>query len=195
MAEAAADHLRTAKTFLSEPRPTSQDTAYSAQGNANNTLSTKGIAAETGTSPAPSLGGHRDERLHRGAGGGGSKGGGRGGGRGAGGRNGKAPGSKAANSRGLSAADLERLVADLLSRQPRPLPPPRPPQPLKATGMGNGGDATARDEPEATAEEVASWLVRELGHRRQVDDDDDWRTAIACKQACFYHDSRGISGR
>lgn len=188
MVEAATDHLRTAKSFLSEPRPTSHGTAHSAQGNADDTLSTKDIAAETGTSPASSLGGHRDERLHRGAGGGGSKGGGRGGGRGAGGRNGKVPGSKASNSRGLSAADLEGLVADLLSRQPRPLPlpPPRPPQPLEATGMGNGGDATARGEQEATAEEVASWLVRELGHRRQVDDDDDWRTAIAYKQACFY---------
>lgn len=172
MVEAAADHLQTAKTFLSEPRPTSYGIASSAQGNADNTLSTKGIAAKTGVSPVSILVSHRIERLHSGRGGGGSKGGVRGWGKGGGGGNGKAPGSKAASSRGLSAVNLEGLVADLLSRQPRPLPPPRPPQPLEVTGAGTGGDATARVEPEATAEEVASWLVRELGHRRQVDDDD-----------------------
>ncbi|CAM9374606.1 unnamed protein product, partial [Laminaria digitata] len=151
LVEAAADHLRTANTFLSEPRPTSGSTA-SAQGNTENTLSTNGIAGrpETGASPVSSLGG-----------------GGRGGGRGGGGKNGKAPGSKAASNRGLSAADLEGLVADLLSRQPRPLQPPRSPKPLEGTGAEKDCDATARGEQEATAEEIASWLVRELGHRRQ----------------------------
>lgn len=166
MVEAAADHLQTAKTFLSKPRPTSYGTP--AQGNADNTLSTEGIAAETGVSPFSSLVAHRDERLHGDGGGSGSKGRGRGGG----GRNGKAPGSKAASSRGLSAVNLEGLVADLLSRQPRPLPPPRSSQPLEVMGAGRDCNATARGEGEATAEEVASWLVRELGHRRQVDDDD-----------------------
>lgn len=173
LVEAAADHLRTANTFLSEPRPTSGSTA-SAQGNTENTLSTNGIAGrpETGASPVSSLGVHRGERLHRdvGGGGGGGKGGGRGGGRGGGGKNGKAPGSKTASNRGLSAADLEGLVADLLSRQPRPLQPPRSPQPLEGTVAEKDCDASARGEREATAEEIASWLVRELGHRRQVDD-------------------------
>lgn len=152
LVEAAAHHLRTAETFLSEPRPTLPGTASALSNTDNSPLSTKATAEETGASP---LGAHRDGSHHRRGGGNKSGGGGRGGD----GRNGKASSGKAASSRGLSAADLEELIADLLSRQP-----------LEVTGAGTGGDCndegTARGGREATAEEVASWVVRELGHRR-----------------------------
>lgn len=83
---------------------------------------------------------------------------------GGGGRKGKkTSGSKGLNQ-GLSACDLEGLIAELLSRQPSA---------LHAGGeretSRNVAATAAGDLREASAEEIASWLVREMGHRRQVD--------------------------
>lgn len=80
-----------------------------------------------------------------------------------GGRKGKKTSCKAANQ-GLSAVGLEALIADLLSQQPL-----LPQAPCVEAGDPGGAGATTRSVRESTAEEVASRLVRELGHRRQVD--------------------------
>lgn len=141
LADAAVDHLQTAKTFLSNPR-VPLDNTDSANTNTEVTLPGEGSTAVVVGAP------RGIEKLGRGSGGG---------------RKGKKAPCKAANQ-GLSAVDLEALIAGLLSRQPLL------PQALCIEAGETGGDgATARDVREATAEEVASWLVRDLGHRRQVD--------------------------
>ncbi|CAM9305759.1 unnamed protein product, partial [Hapterophycus canaliculatus] len=65
-------------------------------------------------------------------------------------RTGKNTSTSKGTNQGLSACDLEALIAHLLVRN-------------SALLVSRG------DRPEATAEEIAAWLVRELGHRRQVD--------------------------
>jgi len=70
----------------------------------------------------------------------------------------KAPSNKAAQQ-GLSAVDLESLIAELLSRK---LFLPREPD----SGETSRDGVAARGGLEATAEEVASWVVKEVGHRR-----------------------------
>lgn len=138
LADAAADHLQTAKAFLATPQaPSDGDAALSkaAGGALPGGGSTVGVA---GASPTA-------ENL--GKGGGGVRRGSRR----------QAP-CKAANQ-GLSAVDLEALIADLVSRES---PPPQ----AKRAGRAGGDGVAARVVLEATAEEVASWLVRDLGHRR-----------------------------
>lgn len=140
LADAAAENLQTAKTFLATRRASSDNTfCTKATGGA---LPGKGsTAVVAGASPST-------ENLGR-SGGGARR------------ERGQAP-CKAAN-RGISAVDLEALIADLLSRQ-SPLPQ------AKGAGRASGDGIAAGVVLEATAEEVASWLVRELGHRRQVGD-------------------------
>lgn len=140
LADAAADHLQTAKTFLANPQASPSDTVF-----LKDTRRTRpgegSMAVVAGASPGTG---------HPGRGGGGARRGRR-----------QAP-CKAANH-GLSAVNLEALIADLVSRQSLPRP---------AQGAGRAGrdGMAARGVLEATAEEVASWLVQELGHRRYVDD-------------------------
>lgn len=142
LADAAADHLQTAKTFLATPRAPAHNVV------STNDVMDAALAGERATPVAAraSLG---KEKLGQGGGGG---------------RKGKkSSGSKALNQ-GLNACDLEALIAELLSRQP------------SASHAGGGRETgrnvtatAARDLREASAEEIASWLVREMGHRRQVD--------------------------
>lgn len=71
-----------------------------------------------------------------------------------GGKGGKKGSSSKAANQGLSAPDLEALIVDLLKRLPSE----------EAGGTIPGGEGSNRRE--ATAEDVAACLVRELGHRR-----------------------------
>ncbi len=132
LAEAAADHLRTAKAFLANPRAPS-DTATST----------------TGETPSAVVAGARHGVENVVTGGGGVR------------KGRKAPSNKAAQQ-GLSAADLEGLIAELLSRKLLLQEP--------EAGETNGDGKAARGGREASAEEIASWLVKEVGHRRQVDE-------------------------
>lgn len=75
----------------------------------------------------------------------------------------KAPSNKAAKQQGLSAGDLEGLITELLSRKILSPKPSGAGETSRDGGAGRGGR-------EATAEEIASWLVKEVGHRRRVDE-------------------------
>ncbi|CAM9436613.1 unnamed protein product [Ectocarpus fasciculatus] len=140
LADAAADHLQTAKTFLAKPRAP-----------AHTVVSANDVTGET-------LTGERATPVSARA----SLGKGKLGQAGGGGRKGKKPSGSKALNQGLSACDLEALIAELLSRQPSA---------LHAGGerktVRNVTATAAGDLREATAEEIASWLVREMGHRRQ----------------------------
>lgn len=143
LADAAVDHLQTAKAFLSGPRVPPDNTGPTSSTGVALALTGEGSTALGAGAPCAT------DKLGRGGGGG---------------RKGKKTPCKAANQ-GLSAVDLEALIADLLSRQPSS------PQALCVEeGETGGNGATAFGVREATAEEVASRLVRELGHRRQVDE-------------------------
>lgn len=128
LADAAADHLQTAKTFLGSPQAPLDGTAVStkaAGGAQPGEASAAGVAGASPGSEKPRTGGAGGRRGTR-----------------------QAP-CKAANQ-GLSAVDLEALIAEL----------------VRGAGRAVGDGVTARVAMEATAEEVASWLVRDLGHRR-----------------------------
>ncbi|CAM9865234.1 unnamed protein product [Ectocarpus sp. 12 AP-2014] len=139
LADAAADHLQTAKTFLATPRAPAHNMV------STNDVMDAALAGER-TTPGASRASFGKEKLGQG---------------GNGGRKGKkTSGSKALNQ-GLNACDLEALIAELLNRQ------------ASASHAGGeretGRNATAtaaRDLRGASAEEIASWLVREMGHRR-----------------------------
>lgn len=135
LAEAAADHLRTAKAFLANPR-VPPDTTNSTTGAIPSAVVASAL--------------HSVEKVVSGGGGV---------------RTGrKAPSNKAA-PQGLSAVDLESLIAELLSRKKLLLQ-----EPEAGEISGDGVAVAARGGREASAEEVASWLVKEVGHRRQVDE-------------------------
>lgn len=140
LADAAADHLQTAKTFLANPQASSDGTAVSTAAG-----SAAGVA---GASPST-------DKLGRGGGGV---------------RRGRKQALCKAANQGLNAVDLEALIADLVSRESLP------PQ-TKGDGRASAYGVAASGVLEATAEEVASWLVQDLGHRRQVDD--------TCSICCF----------
>eukprot|EP00752_Nemacystus_decipiens_P002241 g2124.t2 len=137
LADAAADHLQTAKAILANPRALSDENAVlteAAGGAISGGGSTAGVA-----SASPST-------DNRGRGGGGIR------------RGGRQTLCKAAHQ-GLSAVQLETLIADLVSREQLS------PQ-AKGAGRTDGDGKAERVALETTAEEIASWLVRELGHRR-----------------------------
>lgn len=140
LANAAADHLKTAKAFFATP-PASSDATGS-------TKATGGALVGEGSTSVVADASCSTENLGRG-------------GRGV--RRGRKQVPCRAANQGLSAVDLEALIADLVSR--KSLPPH-----AEEAGGPSGDGAAARVVLEATAEEVASWLVQELGHRRQVDD-------------------------
>lgn len=145
--DAAKNHLRTAVTFLGNPSGhkditnASTDMKEPAPVNSN-TPTDSTVGASSG-----SISGAQNSVVklhHRGAGRGGKR---------------ASTQSNKAASQGLSAAELEVLIADLLSREPW--------APSLSTAEGGGNSSAAgRGVQEVTAEEIASWLVRELGHRR-----------------------------
>lgn len=137
LADAADDHLETAKIFLASPEASSDSTLFTnATGEALPDEGSPAVVA--GATPST-------EDLVRGV------------------RRGRRQAPRKAANQGISAVDLEALIAELLSRQSLL-------RQAKGAGKASGGAVTARIMLEATAEEVASWLVQELGHRRQVDD-------------------------
>lgn len=121
LADAAANHLATAKDLLASPPAPVADVASSSSA-ADSKLRGEKILPLPGVS-----------RKVFGAD-----------------RTGKATSGSKGSKQGLSGCDLEALIADLLVRH------------SASSGSRGGG-------PEATAEDIAAWLVRELGHRRYVD--------------------------
>ncbi|CAM9263907.1 unnamed protein product [Scytosiphon promiscuus] len=139
LADAAAEHLSAAKTLLASLQAPVADVAP--------TMSTTATKLRSDMSTAPVLGPLRKVcQLKKAVG--------------------KTPRSKAA-SQGLSAGDLEALIAELLVRHASLSPL----QVVGARSSRHGDDVAVSpgSRPAATAEEVAAWLVRQLGHRRQVD--------------------------
>lgn len=133
MADAANDHLRTMQAFL-ESSDADGDITH-----ANGTIKS-GFQQEVGTSAThPSVGGSDGEPRAGGEGWGGKKRGNR---------------NKKRADQGLYAAQLEELIADMLT----------PSAPSSGSGTGRGAEGSGR----ATAEDIASRLVQELGHRRCV---------------------------
>lgn len=144
LADAANDHLQTVKACLTGPVP-------STSGNDSTTTITNTEAKTAASASASSAGnnftlsrsaGDTNETRRRSGGKGGKRG----------------STSKAANQ-GLSAPDLEALIVDLLKRLSS-----------KEAGCGRHGgssnDGEGSNRQEATAEDIAACLVRELGHRR-----------------------------
>lgn len=142
LAEAATDHLRTAKTYLTKCHPSSGD-IEAANANTDITLSSDDATQMVDRSPSWRSAGTNTGKLR--------SGGGRDGG---GGRRKKASSSKAA---GLTGPQLEALIADMLSR------PPLLSEPLEKRERGEDAACAGR---ETTAGEIAALLVSELGHRR-----------------------------
>lgn len=139
LADAACDHLQTVKIFLAKSRHDTPNAVHPK-------LKTNSAAEVAGTPPVQRSGGVVDGKLRLGDRGGGKRG----------------SREKAAAKEGLTALELEALVADLLSLRPCES---QPPGVLDGEGGGNV-TATSSGMRQATAEEVASLLVRELGHRR-----------------------------
>lgn len=144
LADAANDHLQTVKACLTSPLP-------STSGNDSTTSITNTEAKMAASASASSAG--SNFTLSRSGGGGNETR------RRRGGKAGKRGSNSKAADQGLSAPDLEAFIVDLLKRLSS-----------KEAGCGrHGGSADDGDginRQEATAEDIAACLVRELGHRR-----------------------------
>ena len=141
LAAAADDHLQTARTVLGNPAVA----AINTEGKDDCSTRVTPSAIMIDHSKKAGRGGLRGGIVKKGGGGGSAK----------------------AATVGLNALELEALIEGLL-RQPLPLSesPQRVGRPPWGGYESNKRGPAENSLRSATAEEIASWLVRELGHRR-----------------------------